>query len=347
MGLIFEKVSGNRARQYQIKTVIVDEAGTKRAYKEALRPEGALHIQSMIENYDLLKSVSDYCYVVPQVVGQKVYFEYAEGETLAQKLLFATAEGNNEEAGRCLKQFAKCAKQSKGNECRFEITPAFEAVFGNSFSELNGIKGIRVADIDVNLDNIITSDGVLKLIDYEWVFNFPVPLDYVLYRNLNEFYMKNESVLKNRMGLSEALDLLGVTTERDVLDNLENGFREFVSGGAEIYPKNRYRQAIYYADRDKDGSVLGFLQKEIDRLNHMAIDFETLKAEYHATIQGLMEKLAGKEQELAGKEQELAEAKRKLMETEQKLMEYRTELEKIFASKSWKFIQTFSRTKKT
>ncbi len=49
-------------------------------------------------------------------------------------------------------------------------------VFGTSFS--GAIECMKPACVDLNLDNIFTdSAGRLTLIDYEWVYDFAVPLD--------------------------------------------------------------------------------------------------------------------------------------------------------------------------
>jgi len=335
MRVIFEKYSSNRAKRYQIKTAIVEKQGEKWAYKQALYPEGEQHIHTIAENYKRIQGVSDYSYVAPKMMEGKLFFEYAEGDTLSQRYLSAVIKGDDNTANECLELFSKCAAQSEKNSCVFHTTPDFEAIYGTSFSMLNGSKGVRIADVDVNMDNIILSEGSVKLIDYEWVFHFPMPLEYILFRNFREFYMKNEAILQNKIKLHDILHLLGITQEYSVLDEMEEHFRSFVSEGREIYPKNRYRQAVYYADRSKDGNVLGFLQKEIDRLNYVARDYETLKMVHEE-----------QEKNLSSTRQELETLKQNLVCTQQKLAEYQTELESILSSRSWKLIKKITNIRK-
>ena len=47
-------------------------------------------------------------------------------------------------------------------------------------------------NIDMSFDNIITdqTDNKYKIIDYEWVFPFPIPVKFVIYRAVVCFLYK-------------------------------------------------------------------------------------------------------------------------------------------------------------
>jgi hypothetical protein len=62
----------------------------------------------------------------------------------------------------------------------------FTSVFGRSFEGTH--KSVQVGFIDFNLDNFIEKDGELHLIDYEWLFDFPVPAQFVVQRLFFSFF---------------------------------------------------------------------------------------------------------------------------------------------------------------
>ena len=92
----------------------------------------------------------------------------------------------------------------------FYVTPEFLEVFGRDPAEdsqdsvsqeleqqLSALSdaSYAVSNIDGLFENLMVSDGKLYSLDYEWVFDFPVPAGFVRYRNLVYFYYKYEGLM--------------------------------------------------------------------------------------------------------------------------------------------------------
>ena len=81
---------------------------------------------------------------------------------------------------------------------------------------------------------ITQKDGDEKLycLDYEWVFDFPVPARFVQYRNLAYFYYKYQGLM-SYAGLEEFLQEFGIGSEMaSVYASMEDAFQSYVHGDA-------------------------------------------------------------------------------------------------------------------
>ena len=60
------------------------------------------------------------------------------------------------------------------------MTQEFQSIFGEQ-EGLEGKEASKMLNIDLTLDNIILEEesGKPQIIDYEWVFPFPIPVDFI------------------------------------------------------------------------------------------------------------------------------------------------------------------------
>jgi hypothetical protein len=115
----------------------------------------------------------------------------------------------------------------------FKKTPEFTEIFGDVALE-EGLKCMPVTDVDLIFSNLIL-DGGWNVIDYEWTFDFPIPVDFVIYRAV--FYYIKESGING-----EKKELLyktaGMTKElRAVFSEMENNFQFYIKGGRITLPE--------------------------------------------------------------------------------------------------------------
>lgn len=74
----------------------------------------------------------------------------------------------------------------ENNLIGFHYTEKFKEIFGVNDSDLLALPSTKISNIDCSSDNIIYDDkGQIKVIDYEWVYDFPVQL--ILY--FTEYYI--------------------------------------------------------------------------------------------------------------------------------------------------------------
>jgi hypothetical protein len=115
---------------------------------------------------------------------------------------------------------------NESNACNFESSEMFEKWFGDG-SVYEGKAGLKTANFDAIPSNIIMRDGRPVFIDYEWVIDFCMPRDLVVYNCVNVLYLDNPAFEKF-YPLENALKYLGVETSMDSLKNSYVNFFEHV-----------------------------------------------------------------------------------------------------------------------
>ena len=168
--LLYEKLSNERNPKYNIITDIVERDGKRVVIKKPYDSQAINHIHRVFNSYrglqDLLQG-SAFCVNESQLVGDTIESEFLEGEhlTAADSQQFLDA--------------VKSAFIPKSTE--FVASDEFTKVFGE-VDLPRGVLACKFLDIDLIFDNIIKTDKGWEIIDYEWTFDFLVPINYMLYR---------------------------------------------------------------------------------------------------------------------------------------------------------------------
>ena len=120
-------------------------------------------------------------------------YPYLEGISLTHEIARAAAQRDKESAGRVLREAVGVLEElicggSDRQETGMPDSREFVGVFGPARSERE-YRMACPANIDLIFDNLILEDDVLYVIDGEWVFDFPVPVLFILWRALNELYV--------------------------------------------------------------------------------------------------------------------------------------------------------------
>lgn len=168
--LLYEKLSNERNPKYNIITDIVERDGKKVVIKKPYDSEAVDHIHRVYDSYRGLQNIlqgSDFCVNESELVGDVIESEYLEGDHL-------TADDAPAYIEAVKKAYMPHAKE-------FASSPEFEQVFGK-VDLPRGVLAANFLDIDLIFENIIKTNKGWEIIDYEWTFDFLVPINYVLYR---------------------------------------------------------------------------------------------------------------------------------------------------------------------
>ena len=244
---LFVKYNRTRKPEYQIRTSIVEEDGRRYVEKAALRLEGELHIHSFQKKYEQLTGQNSRIKVLKPEFPQgdsTVHFPFLEGISLGEKLGEEIRRGRP--ADQVLKEgleliFGKEKEENQELE-DFVPVPAFEEVFG-AVPPLKE-KSFHVSNVDGLFENIMVTSEGLWLMDYEWVFEFPVPIGFLKYRNLYYFYERFKSVFGwgNCMAFME---LFGIGEELfQVYSQMEASFQTYAHGDSSQGYLKQYQQKI-------------------------------------------------------------------------------------------------------
>lgn len=207
--IIYIKYNRTRENRFQIRTEIRDDGKTRRVWKTALYPEGKEHIQSFERKYQVLeRQNSKIKMAVPEFSDDKMtaVFPYLEGKTRAELLGEILTEHGEAAAILALREAMDEIYDVRPEDCKpFSVTPEFMQVF-NANGELDDCKELlaemlsgddsfSASNIDALFENMIVADDGTYAIDYEWVFLFPIPSEFLKYRTLIYFYRRYKNFL--------------------------------------------------------------------------------------------------------------------------------------------------------
>ncbi|HJB06734.1 MAG TPA: glycosyltransferase [Candidatus Enterocloster faecavium] len=228
--VIFAKYNRTRKPAFQISTKILEEGGKRIVEKMALKPEGAAHIRSFQDKYEKLKKINSQVDILkPEISedGRRARFAFLQGRTLEQKLADEIQDRKVPvEAIKEALDFLLGPAEKQGEP--FEVTPAFTEVFG-TIPDIGGISS-PVTNLDGLLENWMEAEGKLCAIDYEWVFDFPIPAGFVRYRLLYYFYNRYQGRM-DCSSVQEFLKAFGISQElAAVYAGMEGSFQAYVHG---------------------------------------------------------------------------------------------------------------------
>ncbi len=280
---VFVKYNKTRQEVFQIRTSIgerrgPDGTGGRFVEKAALGLPGFGHIMSLGEKYQALAAQhSGLGLARPEYQeGQNaVCFPFIEGRTWAEKLGWSLEGGAVpvEALRLALDQVFAVRPGCRG---AFRLTEEFLEVFGQALSEeelsyLLSDTSCVVSNIDALFENIMDTKQGAYFLDYEWVFDFPVPEQYIRHRILYYFYEQYGSLIKD-MDRGQLMEAFGITQEAAaVYQKMEAGFQAYVHGNNQkLYLGNYMFPSKGTAEIRQDESDLLRARERIEQMKiHM------------------------------------------------------------------------------
>lgn len=253
MKKIYSKFTKERDKKFRIETAIyLTEDGKKTISKKALLPEGQEHIEKMLQNYQYFKN-QGICLLTPcRMENKAVFFEFITGDSYYTQILQAL---ENKEQG-CLQQILDKYKNIFETlypvQVPFEKTEKFVSVFGEREIP-SGMAAVEKLDIDLTFDNLVENGENTFILDYEWIFDFPVPVKFAIYRALFAFALKHKTALNKLMTEDELFEYFSISKEeRKFFAEMNDGFMNYVEGKDYSYSRtlNQYKQEVYYFDEE-------------------------------------------------------------------------------------------------
>lgn len=230
--VLYAKFSRERKNEYAIVTQIVASDGGKRVEKSALTSRGVSHVTNIYSNMDMLKNyyLDERIVITPCTIRKPgtIEFSYVDGVRYDKHFSEIANAGDVSKIQtelKCLQDILYHVKDVQ----EFSITEKFKEVFeGISGTTLERKKAYTISNVDMIFSNMIIKGEKIYITDYEWVFDFPIPIDYVLYRSLllnNSFSMLKEDLKKTILAF---LDISGEDVR--CYEEMENAFQRYVSG---------------------------------------------------------------------------------------------------------------------
>ena len=224
---LFIKYNKTRRKKFQISTAICQDENGFVVEKRPLNQEAYKHINELQSNFEILEPVyTKIKFLKPQINYNVASFNYVSGKTLEQELqvYLDDLESLIAEIKRKIDDIFQI---SSSYITDFYVSEEYINMFGTNYN-YNG-KAVTVANIDMLFDNIIEIKGDSYCLDYEWVFKFPVPIDFLVYRCLTYFYNKYSYKIKKYCTREQFLNKFEIYTV-DLFDSMETNFQKYVHG---------------------------------------------------------------------------------------------------------------------
>ena len=251
--VIYSKYSMDRAKAFATKTVITkDDNLVKAVYKYAVSDASRAHINRIFDIYIKLTSIYKENVKVNKgiLIENGIKLEYLEGISLEEILDKAFLSGENNAAVELIKQYIDKIINVLP-KIKFDITDEFKKVFGDiSFDEkvINTLEATNVANIDAIFSNVIINNDIWNILDYEWTFEFPIPLNFILFRALNVYLYSSDR--RRRLWNEGIMEKFGIDkNQQKLFAQMDFNFHKYVNG-------DRYSLSMSCDDIDKQKFIV-------------------------------------------------------------------------------------------
>ena len=182
-GMDYIRISANRSSAFSVFTFIDYERET--VTKKACCPAGMEHIRRIREN-----SWQKGCmYSVPVSGVDSVDCAFLSGESLLERMREFSAAGDSYAFWACIMQLRSLLYADAASI--MEETDDFRRVFGNTACR-TPMHWVSRISIDLVPNNIFPVEEKWMVIDNEWIFDFPIPAEFILWRSCLYMFSQNE-----------------------------------------------------------------------------------------------------------------------------------------------------------
>lgn len=249
----YAKISSNRNKQFRIVTTIETIDGNTFVRKKALGTAADQYIEHLGHNYDVMKSKSGdvpFRFANSMIKNRTFISEYLPFPSLDSEFRHHIDNGDLKQAHTLLdtviKHIAQLPQYPKDPDelARKRYQSVFDATFHKS------TRFIDFGYLDFNLDNILRDgDGTLYLIDYEWVFDFPLPQELIIGRMLYYTFI--------RLGLDDLskLDVITLDSGLTLPKKSYDTYKKHFSYLPEVIKADTAFQQYVGSDEDKEISA--------------------------------------------------------------------------------------------
>lgn len=208
--LIYAKISNDRKSEFQIITEIIGRNNQRYVLKKPANANAFTHIEKMNEYYIKNPKDSNMINIPSKLIDNELYMDFQDGLTLEKILINLLSENKLNEFENWITDFG--GKILGESTLRNDYaTEEFQNVFGVC-SERIQFHCKKNSNIDLIFSNVFPTREGYVVIDYEWVFDFWIPQEYVIWRSLFHFYTSNDYI-KTRYDIRSFLSVAGIKDE--------------------------------------------------------------------------------------------------------------------------------------
>lgn len=223
--VIYKKCSNDRDFKYAVFTDICqNQFGDRKVIKYSMNCAGNGHLKHM---YAMGKKMAqifrgsrlEICY--SEYRENMIVMKYIFGETFEKNLDDLISLGKIHKAQEELMCFIGNLK-SMATE-KFYVTEEYKSFFGENYPE-QSMGCMAVTNIDLIPSNLFCENGKWIVVDYEWSFDFPIPVEFIIYRIM--IYFINSSDARKKI---KTHDFFVFSPEEEaVFEHMEREFQDSI-----------------------------------------------------------------------------------------------------------------------
>lgn len=280
--VVYSKFNKVRKPEFQLVTSIIDDNGVKRIVKKVCDSKAKDHLNSLKSAYDMNKKIYENIIPLQGEWGDgQVVYPFLNGFSAASYL----TDYINDLDKLCEKinyYIDDVMIYKEDNYCDFQESEQFIKVFGDS----KGYKGkaFKCLDVDLTLDNLLRCDDKWYSYDYEWTFEFPIPVAFLKFRIIYRYYSDNIIYFKDILTHIEFAERFGITREEtELFEQWELSFLKYVYGDEYqyIYTDNYQKKRVDLQNLIK---TYGNLEDAFNARNESIWTYEKVKKDLDAQI---------------------------------------------------------------
>lgn len=186
--VIYAKLNNYRKDRYCIATIILEEKGQYIAKKIPLHEYAKEHIKRTYKNNEKMKR-QGFKTLGTYLVNEELHCSYINSENMDMEFERYLDIKDKVQIKNQLTNIYLWLKSKAENKYNI-YSPQFVECFGRSMID-GDFLCLNPCNIDLTLDNLIWDNNEYVVIDLEWVFDFWIPVQFVMWRLLNEWYSKH------------------------------------------------------------------------------------------------------------------------------------------------------------
>lgn len=229
--IIYSKFSNERKRMFCTATIIMEGIeGIRKVVKRALTEESKKHLDEILLNRKYLleyyKTHNIALCSCNKVSDIDIEFEYVNGISL-DNIINKHIDSKNYDLLYEDIILLRNIITDVNYKNKFKVSDEFVKVFGNvKLSE--DLIATDYSNIDLVTSNIIINDEIINIIDYEWVFLFPIPLNYIMFRSI---FLHGQINLLPEDIKNKIYSIAGISNEEiELYIIMENNLQQYISG---------------------------------------------------------------------------------------------------------------------